>query len=136
MSVQEEAIAPEENVLRRVPGQWINLTLSMPVSRLAFQASRRDTDGLSVFRENFISAEQLATVREHPEGYFVDALNVGKINELNLTVLSDHQPEQLPGHSIIPELSYPNCKAHRQKAKEVQVKLAKLASKQIVYSPL
>ena len=50
-------IEPDEIVLRRVPlvAGACDLSLPQPISRGAFKPSERDLDGLSFYRERFVS---------------------------------------------------------------------------------
>ena len=44
-------------------------------------------------------------------------------------------PQGPAGHAVIPELSWPAYQADKQRLKQVQLELAKLASAGIVYNP-
>ena len=107
----------------------------MPVTRSAFAPNRNDTGGLSVFRRLFVSPEQVAKAGTNVKGYYVAELKHGDIRALSLTVKPDPQEDELPGHSLVPELRFPHDKKEQLKQKEVQLELAKLASRRIVYSP-
>jgi len=126
-----------ELVLRRVlkKEDRINFSLPLPVDRLAFRPTKDDIDGISVFRELFCTPQQIADTGTNSLGYYVCRLRVSDILGLGLNVIPDPQQDQLSGHALIPELSYPNMKADKKKSKEFQFELAKLASLDICYSP-
>lgn len=112
MPNQDDPVTPDENVLRRISNNkdWVNLSLAISVQRVAFKPFTRDTDGLSVFRELFVTPYQVATAGPNSNGYYVARLNVNSINDLGLNIVPDPQEDQLQGHALMPELSYGECK--------------------------
>ncbi|MCW9023634.1 MAG: hypothetical protein OQK73_03025 [Gammaproteobacteria bacterium] len=136
MKEQSEPISADEYILRRIPNikNYIDLTLPIPVQRGALGPSSNDDDGLSVYREEFISAEDLANAGTNMSGYFVVRFRAQDLISLGLNLIPDPLPP-LPGHSLIPELSRGSKKANRNFYKEVTLELAKLASQDIVYFP-
>ena len=137
MTNQADPITPDEKVLRRIANNkdWIDFNLPTPIQRAAFQPYPRDTDGISLFRELFVTPQQVATARENSTGYYISRLDVSSITPLGLTVIPNPIEDQLPGHSLIPELSFSEYKKNKNKTKEIQLKLARIASENIVCSP-
>lgn len=145
MKDQREPVSPDEYVLRAIPNshEYYRADLAIPVTRAAFQANRtEDTTGLSVFREScFPDPAQAALIianalRKHGN-YYVVRLSVADLGVLGLSVIPDPQQDQPPGHALIPALGYIEYAKNKPRAKDVQLKLAKLAAVPgaIVYTP-
>ena len=134
---QNDPVTEEELVLRRIPNlsNFIDFNLAIPISRCAFQPSKNDIDGLSVFRELFITASELAASGQNPAGYYVARIKVVDVNILNLSVIPDPQEDQPLGHALIPELNTNFNKKNKRRAKEIQHYLSQIASLDIAYSP-
>lgn len=107
----------------------------MPIQRIAFQPSKDDTNGISVFREMFVTPDELDKAAKKPGNYFIVRLSVLDFVNQDLTVVPDPQGDQPKGHSLIPELHYEAMRRSNPKLKEAQRELAKLASKSIIYEP-
>lgn len=135
MTNQHEDPAPNEFVLRRIPASWVDPSLDMPIKRSAFEPHKsRDVSGLSVFRELFVSAADLAAAGDNV--YYVARFSVHELNGFGLTVVADPQPGQLPGHALIPELNAASLKGSRRNwSKEKQLLLAINAWDRIVFTP-
>lgn len=137
MTDQHDPVSPDEYVFRRIPKDKLRYdpSLSEPVTRLAFDPSKKDIDGISIFRALFVSAEDVAAAGLGMNGYCIARLLVRDIIALGLTVISDPRDDQLPGHSLIPELAFQrvNAKETKPKSKEYQRALAKLAGESIVF---
>jgi hypothetical protein len=122
--------------LRRIPAdsEWFNPLLSEPVQRVAFAPHKeRDRNGISVFRETFVTAAELAgNGQKGPNGYYVVRLMAQDVFALGLSVVPDSQDGQLPGHALIPELTPQLAK---QRSKELQHKLARLGGKNVAHAP-
>ena len=69
------------------PFPHFKAALATPVLRLAFQPTKRDVDGLSVCREKFITATQLAAVGRTPGAYYVARLAVAAPIPLDAPVM-------------------------------------------------
>lgn len=126
-------VSPDEYILRRVFVDHFNPALSEPVQRVAFQPNKNDTDGISVFRELFVTPAEIA--RRGPKGpskYFVVRLLAADIFALGLSILPDPQSDQPPGHAVIQEL---NPKVDERRSKELQRELAKLGGRNVAYEP-
>ena len=135
MTSQQDPISPDEYVLRRIPKDKNRYDPSLlePVQRLSFEPSERDINGISIFRELFVSAEAVAKAGTGVNGCCVARLRVSDFIALGLTIVPDPQDDQLPGHAIIPELSFQQMKINKSKCKEIQRNLAKLAGANIVF---
>ncbi|MGH6635281.1 MAG: hypothetical protein ACRED0_03805 [Gammaproteobacteria bacterium] len=134
---QHVPVTPGEHVLRRIPNNkdWYKESLAEPVQRVAFEPRKTDTAGLSVFRELFVSAAKVAAGGPGRAGYYVSRLRIADLLMLGLTVVPDPQANELPGHALIPELSYSSMLRDRSASKAFQRELAKLASRAIVFRP-
>lgn len=134
MSQEQDPVASTEYVLRRIHKSHFKDTLRTPILRLAFQPGKADSDGLSVYRELFVSAAEVAGMGRTPGAYYVARLAVAAIQALNLSVIADPQ-SGFPGHALIPELNLPAYQQDKPRLDPLQVELARLASLDIVHSP-
>ena len=134
---QNDPVKRDEYVLRRIPNNpdWYVASLPIQIQRVAFAPNAKDTDGLSIFRELFVTPERVAHAGRNPAGYYVARLAVSKLLELGLSVVPDPRADEPPGHALIPEMSHAAAKNSKTKSREVQLQLAKLASSAIVYTP-
>lgn len=96
-----------------------------------------DTTGLSVFRAAFVQpADILANIEAAKRNnYYVARIAVQDLHRLGLTVVPEPVPNGPLGHAIIPELTWQAYRADKQRLKQIQVELAKLASAAIVHQP-
>jgi hypothetical protein len=131
----DEPVAAGERVLRIVLVSYVDLGLPQPISPQAFRPSSKDTDGLSVFRERFISPRDLALNSPKQGDCFIVRLSVADISNLKLTVIPDPQQGSLPGHSLIPELKTGATGKKKEEERELRVELARLAGADIVFNP-
>jgi hypothetical protein len=128
-----------ERLLRRVARNDYKPDLPVSVQRGGFVPSKYDTDGLSLFREDFVTPEAVAAAGPSPNGYAVarllvqDLLDLKLPGGLSLTVVPAPDPDQPPGHCLIPQLNRSYHDSHKQHAKEVELALAELASKDVPY---
>jgi hypothetical protein len=136
-------VFPNEVLLRTVPntigyytpdsmGKWI-------VSSLAFEPRSDDVDGISLFREDFVTKEQLARLSGHPHGVRVARVTVKECGSLHLSVNPSPDADEPPGHVVIPEMPFlqkaPQNKAQKQKIKALAQELALIAGQKKVYTP-
>ena len=82
-----------------------------------------------------MTAAELATTGIQTGVYYVTRLRVHDIIQLGLTVVSDPQSDQPPGHAVIPELSFAEMKKDKKKSKGLQRALAELAGRSIAHVP-
>jgi len=133
-----DPVRDDEFVLRRIPSnpQFYDSTQPLlPVTPEAFRPHPNDADGLSVFRKQFCSAVELAARARNPGLCYVSELLASKVRGLGLSLVPDPQPDQPPGHTLIPELNRRAYEANKRAMKEVQVELARMASSGIVFEP-
>lgn len=132
MKSERDPVSLDEYVLRRIHRSMFDGSLPVPVIRTAFQPGPPDTKGISVFREEFVSAGEISDAARTPGAYYVTRLSVRVLKEtLGLSVIPDADENQPPGHALIPEINASN-KGDRR-LKELQRELAKLASRSIVH---
>jgi hypothetical protein len=122
-----------ENVLRRIHKDHFDGSLRIPFRPAAFKPTESDSEGLSVYREQFVSPSEVASGGRTPGVYCVVRLAVQDLRELNLSVVPT--PGPLPGHAVIPELNRGFYEAEKQRSKELQLELSRLASRAIVHRP-
>jgi hypothetical protein len=132
---ENQLVDDGEMVYRRIAGVYYNPTLPIPVQREAFRPTEHDTSGLSVLRANFARPEDTLAHLDpaKAKGYHVARLAVCDLRKLGLTVLPEPISGGPPGHAVIPELSWPAYEADKQRLKQTQIELAKLASAAIVH---
>lgn len=68
-----------------------------------------DDDGLSFYRLDFITAASLAEKNEHKLGVYYAHLKASDLLGMRLTLKPS--PDELPGHVVIPEMTYPASRA-------------------------
>jgi hypothetical protein len=132
---EEGPVDPRESVFRRIPiiPNSYDPSLATPVGALAFRPTDDDVDGISLYRELFVSAQDVARSARKPASFYVVArLNAAEILALDVRLVPT--PGNLPGHVSIPEI---NKKDYADKAKKLRIVelnryLAVLASKDIV----
>lgn len=137
-ATEENPVSDDEYVYRRVLRTWYygsELSARDRVDRQAFQPTKKDINGLSVYRASFVQPEALdRDSAGDPGRYYVARLAVATIRELDLTVVPDPM-QGLPSHALVPEIR-DGLKGERKNwSKEMQLKLARLAGTDIVYSP-
>jgi len=130
-------IDPTEWILRRIPNRpdYYDPALQIPVTPLSFRPNRQDSDGLSFYRERFLSPIQLANSASKPaDCYVVARIAASSLVGLGLTLVVSQQQGDLPGHLVIPELSWQHYedKSKQKNIKELNHKLAILASSNII----
>jgi hypothetical protein len=134
---EHQPVDASEFVYRRIPRNHYQAGLPIPIQRAAFCPNPHDTTGLSVFRAAFVQPADILTNIDASKrnNYYVARIAVQDLHRLALTVEPDPDPDGPPGHAIIPELSYRAYQADKQRLKQVQLELAKLASAAIVHQP-
>ncbi len=134
-----------EVLLRTIPNSIGFYTQTMgnwAVNPNAFEPRKVDCDGISLFREDFVTREYLASVSGHPCGVRVARVSARKCTELHLSLKPSPNASQPAGHVVIPEMSFvmetpqtPQTKALKRKIKDLAQALAQIASKNEVYVP-
>ena len=136
MCDENDQIGEEEFLLRRFPPvrDYYNPSANPPISVIVFRPFDDDTDGLSLYRAGCCTVSELARAHAKPNKCYIVSLNARDIYSLGLSIRSDPQPGP-KGHCIIPELSISNYKSNKLWGKEILLKLAKLASNNVLYTP-
>lgn len=130
--IESDPIEPREWLLRRIPHMYFDARLQPPIQRAAFRPTANDIDGISLFREMFLSPKDLSkTGKKTP--YVVARIRASTIADCGLTTIASPDPAQPPGHVSLPELSIQNMKKNKQKSKDYQFALAKNCP--IAYQP-
>ena len=132
-----QPVDQSESVYRRIPRVYFQPGLPVAFRIIAFRPSSNDTTGLSVFRAGFLNpVDTLANLEPSKRReYFVVRLAVRDLLRLGLTVVPEPDPDGPPGHAVIPELSWQAYQADKQRLKDIQLELAKLATTAIVHQP-
>jgi len=130
-------VQDDEFVYRRIHRNFYDASVPTLVRREAFRPSRNDDTGLSVFRAAFVQpVDTLANIDATKRNdYYVARIAVQDLHRRGLTVVPEPDPAGPPGHAVIPELSWQAYHADKQRLKQVQFELAKLASAAIVHQP-
>ena len=108
------------------------------VSPYAFKPhKKRDPDGLSFFREDFVSCSDVAIACKHPDGARVVRLKVAAILALGLRVDAAPDPQELAGHVILPNMNAgaASAKSTKNGIDRLTVELARLATRESIYTP-
>ena len=124
-------VLQDELIVRLIWNQYYRPDLVRIVRDNAFLPRSSETDGISVFRLSYLNDPKDALLVMEPEKrdlYAISLLPAFEIFGLGLTI----QPEKidiLPGHAIIPELSYIEYMLDRTKCKDIIRALALLSGK-------
>ena len=129
MSEDQLPVELMEIVLRRIHKDYFDGTLRIPVRPAAFKPTESDQDGLSVYRERFVSPSEVAASGRTPGAYYVVRLAVRDLQRLNLSVVPT--PGPLIGHAVMPELNRAFYQSEKQRSKDLQLELCRLASRAI-----
>jgi hypothetical protein len=134
---EHQPVVASEFVYRRIPRTYYQAGLPIPIQPAAFRPHQNDTTGLSVFRAAFVQPVDTLTNIDAGKrnNYYVARIAVQDLQRLGLTVLPEPASDGPLGHAIIPELSWQAYRADKQRLKQVQLELAKLASAAIVHQP-
>jgi hypothetical protein len=105
----------------------------------AFQPAKDDDDGISLFREDFVTAEDLSSMSTHRNGVRVARILAKEFTGLHVSVNPAPDPHMPPGHTVIPEMIFLKRTAHTniqvQNIKDLAQKLAQIASRNDIYTP-
>ena len=132
MVSEHDPVEEKESLLRLVPMAYYDPTLNEPIPRIAFKPSGRDRDGLSFYRDRFVTPADL--VRQKGKEYVVARISVVEFLQRGFTVEPSPQPGP-PGHCVVPELGYDEYCADKARHKDIQLELARLAAAGIAYVP-
>jgi hypothetical protein len=116
----------------KVMGNWT-------IDPNAFQPAKDDADGISLFREDFVTAEDLSSMSTHPKGVRVARVLARECTSLHLSLNPAPDPHVPPGHTVIPEMVFLKRTAQTniqaQNIKDLSQKLAQIASENDIYTP-
>jgi len=109
------------------------------VNPSAFEPRPIDVDGISLFREDFVTQEYLASVNKHPAGARVARITAKELAKLGLSLQPSPDPNGPPGHTVISEMRFTKRtaqnKAQIQKMRDIAQELAQISSKNEIYAP-
>jgi len=110
------------------------------INSLAFEPVQDDEDGISLFREDFVTREYLASVNKHPMGVRVSRVRAKECTSLHVSLKPSPREDQPPGHLVIPEMPFmnkksPQGKLRRQEIQRLALMLARIASNNEIYTP-
>ena len=135
---ENEPISPDEFILRMVWRDFYRKELACPVLARAFKPREDEIDGISLFREGCLRMPEDALsvfVPEKRSGYAICRLSVAEVTSLGLSV----RPATIigvAGHVVISELNTASVAEEPRRWRNIQVKLADLASKGIIRLPI
>jgi hypothetical protein len=131
-----------EILLRTVPNTigYCNQAMeNWVINPLAFEPARDDSEGISLFRADFVTRKYLARINRHPMGVRVGQVRVRDCMALNLTLKPTPDASQPAGHVVIPEMPFlpksAATKVQKQHIRDLAQKLAQIASKNKIYVP-
>ena len=134
---ETDPVTSDELILRAIPNvrDYYDPTRAMgPFTRSTFKPTQSDVDGISVYREAFVSPSELALSMRKKGDYYVVAMPAKEFIDAGLTIVPS--PSAGPkGHCTIPELSHGNERRNKRWAKEVGQLLARKAASAIVFRP-
>lgn len=131
---EQQPVDASEFVYRRIPRTYYQAGLPIPIHPAAFRPNSNDITGLSVFRATFVQPADTIEAGKR-NNYYVAQIAVQDLHRLGLTVVPEPDPNGPLGHAVIPELSWQAYQADKQRMKQIQLELAKLASAAIVHQP-
>lgn len=140
---ETNSVYSNETLLRAVPNALGYIKPSMgkwTVNPNVFEPNRkRDLDGMSFFREDFTTPQEVAESNRNQVGVRVVRITAKQLTELGLTAEPSPVPEQPPGHVIVPGMRYIDKKllsdADKRRIKDTSQRLAQWASESDIYSP-
>lgn len=132
-----DPVEEDEFVLRRVHRNHCDPNLANLIRSGAFTPNQNDLTGISVFRACLVQPTETLTSIEpsRAKEYYVVRLAVRDLRALGLTVEPDPDSNGPPGHAIVRELNRADYVANKSHWRFVLLKLAQLASADIVHRP-
>lgn len=129
---ERDAVGDAEWLLRKVPSgnaDYYDASLKTPLQRIAFRPNKHDVDGISFFREIFVSPRSLGYEGRKPP-YYVVRLRARQVAAIGLRILPCPDPDQPPGHLVLPDLCFKakQTAAEKEAASRLQVALRDIAS--------
>lgn len=135
-----------EYFYRRIPNilNYVKRELPIPIQPAAFHprkpnaripGDKGDYDGISVYRARKISARRVAKRGTNENGYYVARIKLEEFQKLGLHVVPDETHDDIPGHSLIPDMNCNYSPLDKRQTRSLQVALAKIASRNLVFEP-
>ncbi|MCH7791638.1 MAG: hypothetical protein IID31_05070 [Planctomycetes bacterium] len=125
-------LQPDEIVYRRIAFVHFPPSEKQP-QVVAFTPHPNDDTGISLWRERFITAEEVAQKRPDRRCHVAKML-VRDLNSLGLTVIAD-DPDNDPAHAIIPELRRAVYLEDRDKGKAIANRIITEVAEVVYTSP-
>lgn len=122
-----DPVGPGERVLRRFTRER-DYAPGEPLDIAAFSPNANDVDGLSVFRQGFATPQEVGEAGTGIGPYAVAGMVVSALNAIGVSVVSDPQCDELPGHSLMPELGVAARKNNKRQFTERRLAVCKLAA--------
>jgi len=122
----------------KAPGYFSQSMSNWSVNPYAFEPNKkRDTDGMSFFRLDFTTPEEVALSNLHALGALVGRVTVKQLRGMQLDVQCDPDENQLAGHVIVPGMKFVanRPKAEKREIAHLSQRLAQFATQNKVYSP-
>jgi hypothetical protein len=140
---ENSPVSPDEVLLRAVPNMpgYIDRKLGKwTVDPYSFEPNKkRDIDGMSFFREDFVTRKEVSRRNRHPAGAHVIRVNARVFEKFNLQIEATPIETEPAGHVIVPGLQYIDrkqlTKDQKHRREDISQKLAQAASANPIYSP-
>ena len=125
---ETDACSDTEYLLRIIPADFYKRELTPPIQRPAFAPSPKDDDGLSFFREDFVSPRKLAKWYRNKKGGVIARIRVSELRAMQLSVVVNVREDSAAGYVLVPEISIHNRSAKGKVS--LQLELAKKCSEE------
>ena len=138
MTPETAPVAPDEMLIRLVWKSFYKPADRVAVRPSAFTPRPDETDGISLFRLACLPSAEAALAVMAPEKqgrYAVTLIPAAEVFGMGLSVTPAPIPT-VPGHAVIPELNCVFEVAEPMKAQELRLKLAELATANVVRPPM
>ena len=126
---EADRVETSEWLLRRISlrSNWYDPNRTPPFARVSYQPNDKDVDGLSLFRESFISPTVLASTGGKPP-YVIARVRVERFTDLGISIVASANQTEPPGHVSVPALAYESYLLDRPGSKSIQRHLAEDSS--------
>jgi hypothetical protein len=119
---ESDPLTPNEWLLRRIPNNadYYKPAEPVPIQRVAFEPNKQDVDGLSFFREMFISPRELGLKTGRKPPYVVARIRLKDLQANNIKIRPAPDEEQPRGHVVAPEITYPARKSTKEAQRQLR----------------
>lgn len=134
MKDETSPVSEDEVVVRLIWRDYYRPAEEQPVLNRAFLPRPNELSGISVFRLACLADPTDALRVMVPEkrcGYAIGFVSVADLTALGLTV-KPARVEEVPGHSLLPELNCTLAANDAEKCRDLQHSLALLAAKHLI----